>query len=259
MFYLMHFFQIIKQYPIRGMLFFVLSTLLFFTAGHREQISKRLGETVQTQIFNPFFHALIPEKHNTSWMARKLRELPGVARVEILQKEAVNKEVKEILSGMDGEVLNAIGEMNFVGMKVVTKNQLEERSITLVKEYLNRLANNSATIGATVLPPEKKKSSGFVWQEWSAEIVLGLVFFAWIASVFSLVTPLRRSSYLTEQFQRRRGVAMKTWLSATLLAVIFGTTAAFVWRPPELIPVLVCLAAALTPSALYSKRVSWKG
>ncbi len=259
MFYLRHLFQVLKQYPVRGVLFFTLTSLLFFSAGHRQKIATMIGSQQAVQVFNPYFHALVSTQHNVDWVARKLRELPGVERVEVLPKEELSKQVKELLTGMDGEVLNAIGEMNFAGLKVVAKPELEERSIALLKEYLGRLTTAQVTIGATMVPPKTKENVAFSWQRWSAEIAIAVIFLAWLFSIFTLIQPLRRSAYLMEQFQRRRGVAMKTWISAATLAILGGTISAFAWQPPELVPVAICLIAAMSSVVFHTGRVSWKG
>tara|TARA_R110000868_G_scaffold201748_1_gene449265 strand:- start:8355 stop:9134 length:780 start_codon:yes stop_codon:yes gene_type:complete len=259
MFYLSHFFQIVKRFPVRFTVFIVLTMGLFFSASHRDFIKNTVGSDKLTQGFHPYFHALISTRQNISWISRKLRELPGVERVEVLSKEKLNQQVQSLLSGMDGEIAQAVGEMELAGVKVVTRSELEERSITLIKEYLTRLSGTDTTVGATVFPPKKKTATGFVWQAWISEIIVATIFFLWAASVMSFITPVRKSSYLVEQFQRRRGVAMKTWGAAATIAIVFGAASAFVVKKPDIVPMVICFAVAMLSTFFYARRTSWEG
>lgn len=259
MFYLSHFFQIVKQYPIRFGFFVVFTMALFFSAGHREVVREVVGVNKTNQVFHPYFHALISSRQNISWISRKLRELPGVERVEVLPKEKLNKQVQTLLSGMDGEIAQAVGDMELAGIKVVARSELEARSIILIKEYLTRLSGSETTVGATVFPPKKKTVVGFSWQQWIAEIVIGICFLLWLGVVMSFSMPVRKSSYLIEQFQRRRNVAMKTWSTAVMFAIIIGISSAFILKAPELLPVAICLVVALLSTLFHARRTSWEG
>lgn len=259
MFYLNQFFQIFKQYPVRFLAFFITTGILFFTASHRDFVASKLGLNTQVQMDRPYFHALIPSQQNTSWLARKLRELPGVDAVEILPEQALNKQVKELLSGMEVDVIQAVGAMQLAGLKVIARPELEERSIELIKDYLIRLAGKETTVGATVLALKNTKKTTQTWQRFSVEIILACILFVWFASVAMLMKPLRRTAYLVEQFQRRRGVALKTWSIALSFACAIGVGVSFILSKPQLLSLAICLAVALLSMTMYSRKVSWEG
>lgn len=259
MFYLTQFFQIYRQHSVRVTLFLVITGALFFTATHRKQIASSLGLDAKTQNHRPYFHALISSKQNTSWVARKLRELPGVDAVEVLPEKELTEQVNQLLAGMDHEVIQAVGEMELAGLKVVARPELEARSIDLIKDYLVRLTGKETTVGATVVASKTAKSTAPMWQKFAVEIFLAFLAIIWFSVVASLSKPLRRNSYLIEQFQRRRGVAVKTWTTAVTFAVAVGIGCAFIWQPPELLPLVLCSVVILGSIFLQARRVSWEG
>lgn len=259
MFYLNQFFQIYRQHSIRVTLFLAITGALFFTATHRKQIASTLGLDAKAQNHRPYFHALISSKQNTSWVARKLRELPGVEAVEVLPEKELTEQVNQLLSGMDPDVIQAVGDMQLAGLKVVARPELEARSIDLIKDYLVRLTGKETTVGATVVATKSAKSNTPMWQKYAVEIFVAFLSIIWFSVIGSLSKPLRRNSYLVEQFQRRRGVALKTWTTAVTFATAIGIGCAFLWHPPEILSLVLCSTVILGTVFLQARRVSWEG
>ena len=239
-------------------MFFILTVGMFSIAAHRSQLHSKLG-VQETQTHRPYFHALISDKQNISWISRKLRELPGVELVEVLPQAELNQQVKQLLAGMDQEVIQAVGMLDVAGIKVIAGPELETRSIDLIKDYLKRLAGSETTIGATVVAPKLKSLEKFQWQNYSIEIALAVVAMFWLISIFSLVKPLRKNSYLIEQFQRRHQVALKTWGVVVSMSVMISVASAFAWRSPDLIALGICSMCAYITLSVYTKRSSWEG
>ncbi|PIQ55170.1 MAG: hypothetical protein COW01_08505 [Bdellovibrionales bacterium CG12_big_fil_rev_8_21_14_0_65_38_15] len=259
MFYLSHFFQIVRQFPVRFLVLLICTVVLFFSASHRSVITDISGLNKTQQVFHPYFHALISSKQNIPWISRKLKELPGVEKVEILENDKLNQQVQSLLAGMDGEIAQAVGELSLAGVKVVTRSELEERSITLIKDYLTRLSGNDTTIGATVFPPKKKTQNALSWQAWFSEVVVAISFILWSLSVYAFSKPIKKSSYLVEQFQRRRKVAFKTWSAAILLLASLGLASTFLMKKPDMISLAICFIVAMSSSLMYSRKTSWEG
>lgn len=259
MFYLNQFFQIFRQHAVRVTLFLAVTGLLFFTAAHRKQIANSLGFGEKAQNHRPYFHALISSKQNSSWVARKLRELPGVEGVEVLPEKELSEQVRQLLAGMDHEVVQAVGDMQLAGLKVIARPELETRSIDLIKDYLVRLTGKETTVGATVIASKATKVATPLWHKYAVEIFLAFLGLIWSSIVMSLSRPLRRNAYLIEQFQRRRGVAMKTWMTVVFFAVIVGVGSAFIWHPPEVLPLVMCSVVIFGTIFFQARRVSWEG
>ena len=259
MFYLSHFFQIVKQSPIRFIVLLLCTFGLFFSASHRNAITEMSGLNKTQQVFHPYFHALISSKQNIPWISRKLKELPGVEKVEVLENDKLNQQVQSLLSGMDGEIAQAVGELSLAGVKVVTRTELEERSITLIKDYLIRLSGNETTIGTTVFPPKKKAQNALSWQAWFSEIVIGFSFVLWSLSVYAFSKPIKKSSYLVEQFQRRNKVAFKTWSTAILMLALLGLASTFLVKKPDILGLAICFIVAMSSSLIYSRKTFWEG
>ncbi len=259
MFYLSHFFQTVRQFPIRFLLIVISTIALFFSASHRDFINEVSGLNKTQQVFHPYFHALISSKQNIPWISRKLKELPGVEKVEILENEKLNQQVQSLLEGMDGDIAQAVGELSLAGVKVVTRSELEERSIQLLKDYLIRLSGSDTTVGATVFPPKKRLMSAYSWQSWFSEIIISICFISWVLSILAFTKPIKKSAYLIEQFQRRRNVAMKTWLSGACILVILSSGTTFLMKKPDLPALGICLFLVMCSSLFYSRKTSWEG
>mgnify|MGYP003672806873 CR=1 FL=1 len=259
MFYLNQFFQTVRQFPIRFGFILISTVALFFSASHRDFIKEASGLHKAQEVFHPYFHALISSKQNIPWISRKLKELPGVEKVEILENEKLNQQVQSLLEGMDGDIAQAVGELSLAGVKVVTRSELEERSITLLKDYLIRLSGNDTTVGATVFPPKKRKMSAYSWQAWFSEIIICLCFMTWVFSVLAFTKPIKKNAYLVEQFQRRKNVAIKTWFSGISLMIAIGLGCTFILKKPDLAALGICLVTVMASSLFYSRKTSWEG
>lgn len=236
-----------------------MSTLVFVLIAHRDLIRTKIGQDSIQQTQRPYFHALISSKQNTSWISRKLRELPGVEVVEVLPEDTLKQQVNQLLSGMDQEVMQVVGAIEFTGIKVVARPELEDRSIILIKDYLVRLAGPETTVGATVIPTKVLNQKKISFQHYSFEIVAAFAVLIWFVTIAINVKPLRRNAYLIEQFQRRRKVAGKTWMVASIFAIALGGAGAFSFKNPDLLALGICAVIAMTSAAIHMRRSSWEG
>ncbi|WP_044557609.1 SPFH domain-containing protein [Halobacteriovorax marinus] len=228
MFYLSNFFLNIKNHPFWGGLFAMTSIFVLACAINFTSIEESVFATNSSYSTGPYFHALISGQENHKRISRKLTELPGVNRVEILGEAEIQDQVSKVLSnldlGMEMEEMN----LNYAGLKVILDKSLQERSQNLIRDYLVRLVGSSKlTLGAVkaISKAEELKNQVFTqFKEWGITVVsiACLVIWSLISIVFS--SKVQQSSYIIEKFQRRNKVGLKVMLTgmATLLSFCFA-------------------------------------
>lgn len=228
MFYLRSFFNIVGKYPVRGILLILFSVALVLAASLPATWENSVGNVLGKDDDGAYFHALLAGDKNHQRISRKLRELPGVERVEVLGKEIVAKKVRRLLSGIDLDIDSELMDMNYSGLKVVFSRGLEKRSQELIRDYLERLVGKSSvTLGVT-------RQSNSLWDKvnqkirfiskWGPYPVMAAMLLLWLAGFFSFNKELKKEAYLIETYQRRKAVQIKMAMSG--VALFMGAGAA---------------------------------
>lgn len=212
------------------------------------------------------FHALISADQNHSRLARHLRDLPGVMRVEELSEEAINLQVNELFSHLEGkhvrDIMSSI-QTRYVGLKVFFDDDLQERSVALIRDYMVRITGESnITFGPTMKVNEsREEQSVFMTKNYDLvyRIIQGVSFLFWLCFTLFFSRKLRRYSYLTEQFQRKKHVAVKTFFSGfvSLIFTSFIICVAFSSTLNFEIEILLFILTGMVVSLLFLKQYQW--
>lgn len=218
---------------------FVLSSLLIFTLSVQHQfVDEILGKKIESP--KSFFHALVSGSENHQRLARKLRELPGVESVNIVNEKDLKAEWKSVMASWNIGDLDKYTDFiddHYAGLKVIFKDALSARSESLVMEYVQRLVGKENVTLSSIKRPEAELFN--VHKKTPIENPLNWVYaflgFIWIGSLFSLSENLQRESYLIENFQRVDGVQLKSSLALlfTFLLPLIGLN--FLWGNPSLL------------------------
>ncbi len=261
MFYLSNFFQNVKNNPVWGGLFITTSLILLVGSLNFTSLEKSVFNDTSNLSSGPYFHALISGAENHERISRKLTELPGVNRVEILGESEIQNQVTKVLSNLDLGMKIEDMDLDYAGLKVILDKNLQERSQNLIRDYLVRLVGSSKlTLGAVnaISKAEQLKNQLFSqFKEWGITVVsvASLIIWGLIAIVFS--TKVQQSSYLIEKFQRRSKVGLKVMLTgmATLFALCFSLTFSFGDLSTVGAIVGLCLITAL--SSIQLRNLQW--
>jgi len=226
MFYLNTFVQNIKRSPVWGGTYLLATMLLLLSAMNFKTLESVIFKSSNKFNSGPYFHALISGAENHRRISRKLLDLPGVQKVELLGESEIQSQVKNVLSNLDVDMKIEDIDLNYAGLKVILDRNLQNRSQELIRDYLVRLVGESKlTLGAikAITKAEKLKNQVFSqFKEWGITVVsIGfIVIWGLIGIVFS--TLVKKSSYIIEQFQRRKKVGLKVMLSGGIL-LFFGS------------------------------------
>ena len=108
-------------------------------------------------------------------------------------------------------------------MKIVFKNEIQQRTQNLIRDYLSRLVGKKdITLGATRDPDVQAKKGHelllFV-KKWSFHTFIFIAIAAWVISLLSLKKSISEVSYVIEQFQRKKKVGYKIIFSAIVALI----------------------------------------
>lgn len=256
----MQFWKSLEKNWLSGFSFMVLSILMVTTFSQKTFIEKQVFNNVPASVSGPYFYALISGKENHQRISRKLGELPGVALVNILQKEEVNVKVSEILESLGLESGSSLFDFNYAGLKIMFKKGISKRSQGLIRDYLTRLVGKSkVTLGATKENDTLlKKHSEVVgsFKKWGTTLSLTIVFLMWCWSAMSFSKNLKQISYIVESFQRRSNVGMKLYLTGTALVFMFSLNT-FLWGSANGLMFVLSVAIISSFTLLFAKGAKW--
>lgn len=260
MFYLSQSAKLIRSNPFRVGGFILMGITLFVLSFIGPSLEKKWMPYLSSQQFDlPYFHALVSGRENHSRISRNLQDLPGVEKVEVLAEESIKSEVKNIVGSLGQEITESFLALNYAGLKVIFSDGLKANSQELIRDYLKRLVGDSkVTLGpvqATKRKTYKKTWARELIEQNAFEVVMGMACLLWFLLGLDLTKPLSRHSYLVEQFQRRRQVAPKIYLS--LIAPILLVPMIGVLFSPPSVMILIVLLAAFLPLVVTSRKVLW--
>lgn len=261
MFYLNNFFQIIKKNIVWGGLFTFTSLFVLIGALNFSVLEKSVFNETTNLSSGPYFHALISGDQNHERISRKLTELPGVSRVEILGESEIQNQVTKVLSNLDLEIKLEDMDLNYAGLKVILDKNLQERSQNLIRDYLVRLVGSSKlTLGAVnaISKAEEIKNQLFSkFKEWGITLVsvASLIIWGLIAIVFS--TKVQQSSYLVEKFQRRNKVGLKVMLIGMTSLFMICVALTFTLGHLNVVGAVVGLSLVILLSSIQLRNLQW--
>ncbi|MEC7275431.1 MAG: hypothetical protein VXV96_03850 [Bdellovibrionota bacterium] len=235
MFYLVTFYRTLFSKPMVAALWgcgLFLITFSFVGRGTLE--SKLVLSTKPTQV-NPYFFAVMPKGINAEYVKRKLLDIPGVDKVNLMAEASIESHVKSVLESTQLDWDSDILDLNYSGLKVSLSQDLKPRSQKLIRNYLTRIAGEKdVTLGAIKTPRQEESKLNlthlfdrvFYWLPFAG---IGL----FLLSLFSIREELGKESFIIETYQRRnrvfeRGMAYAqapVLLLMGALAFSYGTVA----------------------------------
>ncbi len=229
MFYLNQFFSHVKKYPLRGFIFFSFGVVAVFFSFQKEVLNSRIKDLIQNSERRSYFYALVSSKKNMGRLQRKLRILPGVKKVQLLDSKVVQDKASLLLKSYPMEIKEEIFNLSYFGLKVVFDERAQKRAQQLIRDYLVRLVGEDDIILGAVkrFDPQRKAKKILKWIDISGSyLILSTLFFVWLLSGVWISRPIKRVAYLMEQFQRRSNIALKTYAAGVALVILLGTTLA---------------------------------
>ena len=258
----MTFYKILLNTPFKSLVFVAMGWGIVFGLVQNKNLDRMLFKELPDE--REYFYALISGSKNGNDVSRKLQSLPGIALIKILPQGMIQKELMKALKDSDlAQYMDAsLEQLNYQGLKVIFSSNTKEQSQNLIRDYLLRLVGkNSLTMG-----PVQKKSlillksqKSFVFfKKYGVLFLIMVGMVIWMLLGLSYRAAFRDSSYMIENFQRRRSVSFKIVLSGMSSLFLAGLLLA--WWPGAMDSkgVLMAVVPFLLMIFLHAKTKEWQ-
>jgi hypothetical protein len=224
MFYLSEFFKLLKLNKILMGIFCLSIVGVITTFEQKDSLKKKILEN-NTSKQLPYFNALVQDSVNIENIQRKMKELPGVISVAVLESKSFKRELQKLQGSFDKEILSELTDINLKKIKIVLEKGLLEKNQNLIREYLSRLAGkDSVTLGGVKAPLLNKKHSESTQVKilkWTDLYLLSLLSLFFLISTVLLQKNVNKHAFIIERFQRRKNVKFKIMMTgATVMSLI---------------------------------------
>ena len=220
----------------------------------------RIQHQVESLFFSweerPYFYAVMSKREDYADISKKMGELPGVRETFLVESEEIHRRTREALAGTQSEHLGHM-KSNLVGFKVIFERNLKLKSMKLIQRYLGKIAKEGPmTVGAI-----KNYRAGMgenVWIENASVLATLILCLLWLVVNYTASKGIKERAYIVEQFQRKKTVALKTYMASIGLLILIPTTIVF---PFVHLPffVSITVAAMIVLGALNYREVKWQG
>ncbi len=223
MFYLKEFFKIARNQFVLFGLFLTTTFLILLLSINMTTIRKSLL-SVNKGDSKPYFNAMIAKDMRVDGVVRKMKQLPGVDSIKLIQSSHVKKELEKIKSEFGSDVLDELSTLKSKNLKIFLENGISEKSFTLIKEYMERLVGgNAVTVSSIKKPRRAGMTLGFTKylnhiNFYTLAVLAGL----WLFSLILMAKTIHTKAFIIEKFQRKSSVSQK--IAFCGLAVIVLTT-----------------------------------
>lgn len=257
MFYLVQFFRLIKEWPVRGVSYLLMSFFLVMIAARFTQVRSFMNGFWNDPIESSYFYALCPESENVARISRKIKTLPGVKLVSLVSQAELNKRLGQVIDevGLSDQV-SELASLSYIGIKVTFDHALSIQSMNLVRDYLTRLVGEDKVVLGRIYEAQSKQQKSNL-KVWSAHILLTIVLVLWgfICSFFNL--KIMQKGHLLEQFQRRKFVAFKLFVFGNAVLCLFGFILSLIFSEVNYLALLSVITLIMITSVYNLKKYTW--
>lgn len=173
------------------------------------------------------FNVLIENEGNVERIQRKVEQLPGVSKVEVMSSEKIKKGLNKVVKDLKVDLPQVMLSGTFSGLKVYLLQDIDKRSVDLIKEYINRLVGaENVTIspiserGKTTFEKINSILLQFKSYSWMSLLVIMILFYQLLG--YSINKKIGNTAFLIESFQRRKFVGIKINLMGGALVLLLG-------------------------------------
>ena len=262
MFYLIAFYKILSKTPLKSLIFVTMSWGIVLSFAQNRALNKLLFKELPDE--RDYFYALISDKKNRNDISRKLQNLPGIDFIRVVPREAIQKELVKILKHSRlAQYMDASFEgLDYQGLKIIFSSNVKTESQNLIRDYLFRLVGKE---DLTLGPIEKrsslalnKKQPFIFFKKYGVLFLIAIGTLIWVFIGLSYIGSFQDSSYVIENFQRRRGVSFKIALSGMVSLFFTGLFFAQVSGRADGKGVLMAILPFLFMVILYTRTKEWR-
>ena len=233
-----------------------LTVLIVMSVVGAEYIQKYIEGIFLERKGPPYFHAVMNNNGNYSVLSRQMRELPGVANMILMDDEEMRQKTRNILDSANLKEIDGI-ELNLVGFKVIFEKNLKLKSMELIRQYLEKIAGKDyLTIGS--IKDLENQDKGTLWVEHMSFLITLFLCLMWFFVNSVVSNEIKKSAYIVEQFQRRKTVALKTYMISVALFIITPFLVVFPFFNLPSFP-LINVSLMIILGSLNYRKIVWHG
>lgn len=173
---------------------------------------------------NAYFSALLKKNINLENIKRRMRNLPGVFRVELDGEIDTSNEVKKLKSLFGSDMVDGLASVKYRKITVELEKGIKIKSLTLIQEYLSRLVGKDyVTIGEVKKPRSlrlEKQDWLFQFLNWANTYALIICVSFWFITHMLILKPLMKHAFVLNKFQRKSFVEIKMLSSGILMTLL---------------------------------------
>jgi hypothetical protein len=262
MFYLEQILKFIRKNLFIGTMF-ILTSILFLTVFvNQKTFDQTILKNAPLVGVNDYFYSLLDKKENPNRIARRIRKLPGVAKVEIIQNKQIKSEALRVLDELKETKLANEFESSQIGLKIEVKKGISKRSVELMRDYLLRLVGeDKITVGAVVSQSSKEN----LYLSWKDNIMakargisLVLLALVWVVLWTVVKKNLLKWSYILQEFQRRDKVELKLVSTLLAISILLGVIVSYIIGPQDYRNLFTVIGFAFLLTLFSSRKLKWK-
>lgn len=258
MFYLKNFILIIMKKPILSFCFLFLLLTVILQINYMGQLNDNYFDKFGPIKKASYFFALVSKKENVASITRKLKRLPGVDQVKLIDEKIIQQDVKKLLTNvsLSSELLS---EMNYVPLKIIFDLGISHKSKKLIQQYFLRLTGkNNIFMGAIKKEKILNRHHSVLIQQYGQVVLLLLSIVLCLLISTPIYNEINKKSYLIEQFQRRKFIALKIGLFGVLAYVMMIGLIIFLFSSVFNLSGLVVVAISFAfYSIIKTLHISW--
>lgn len=225
MFYLKHFYFILIKFYLRGIFFFLMTILLTSILTQGPKLKALFWESYGEDFYYPYFYILY-DSLSSNEKIKLISNLPGVVKVKPLEKEIIQKSIKQIVGSLNilSTTKNTPLQNSFLneekgGVKIFLELSISEASIDLIKKYIEKVFKPSDvlftpiknyTLSSSINSPTLPKTLPNFLKLFSDKLIFSIIFAFWLLSFILIYLPLQKVSILVELYQRKKFVLSKS-------------------------------------------------
>jgi hypothetical protein len=218
MFYLGLFFKSFKDHLFVSFSFslFTLAITLFIT--NSTLVKHKLMGLYPKYLKGPHFHALINDQVDNQVIKNKLLKISDVKKVKIISEQKLEEQTLKILDQLNFGKNDGFNQ-RYSGLHVVLSRNISPRRLKLIRDYLKRLAQeDNITLGPTHKNVIDKNFKKFfdLFSGYGEFIIFFFLLLPWLLSLFYFQKKIQNTSFLIEEFQRKKAVKSKIILSGSI-------------------------------------------
>lgn len=259
MFYLTELVSFYKKHFLATLTLSVLTLLGIGLISNFDFFQKKITHYLPKIENQHYFNALISSDVHLESVKRKIIDLPGVVSFDIVDKDIQKRHLQKLNQEVTLTKEEQQEFAKMISIKIAMTPELNQSSISLIREYLQRLAGNSNVVLGSV---NKKLNNEFVFKNiveavkvWPLQILVALILIFWAIAFMGVRFEMNRVAFIIESFQRKRNVGFKMMLTFMTAHLILAYLVSFLVLAPNLYTSLIVVSCAMfVPYGLFGKK-----